>query len=90
MGKILKNALLFSVGLHVLYFGYKIGYGMYLTLTYVPEIVEASAASSALPEQVSFGSVPAFGGLDYLWSFLGWMGLYLLLIHPLLRKRTSR
>ncbi|AEI41216.1 hypothetical protein [Paenibacillus mucilaginosus] len=89
MGKIIRNALLFTAGIHVLFFAYQILHGMYLTYTYVPDIVDAYSSAGAMGQKVSFGRQPAFSGWDYLWTVLGGMVLYMAVVHPLLNRRRK-
>ncbi|WP_426453383.1 hypothetical protein ACP26L_14135 [Paenibacillus sp. S-38] len=90
MGKWIRNALLFSVGLHLLFIAGSVLYGMYLTYTYVPDIVEAYSSVEYMEHKVSFGTLPAFSGWDYVWTVLGGMVLYMAAVHPLLNRRRKR
>jgi hypothetical protein len=50
------QAMLFSALLIIIYYGIQVGYGYYLTLIHVPDIINSYQAVNYLQQEISFGS----------------------------------
>lgn len=57
MGKTIIQSVLFSMGVIVIYFGIQIGWGMYQTMNYVPDVIKAYGTVGYLENKVSFGVI---------------------------------
>ncbi|MBU5444885.1 hypothetical protein [Paenibacillus sp. MSJ-34] len=86
--KTIVQSVIFSLLLIVVYYGVQIGIGYYMTLHYVPDIVDSYAQVGYLQHQVSFGVIRGNPDLEFAALFVGGCAAFILL--KTLWLRTKR
>lgn len=90
MKRTVIQAAVFGVCVLVMYYAVQIGTGMYLTMTYVPDVIKQYETAGQLQSQVSFGYMS--GSLNDMWElvllFIAGMALFTMgkLVYMKLRK----
>ncbi|KPV55883.1 hypothetical protein QJ48_30760 [Paenibacillus sp. A3] len=90
MVKTIRNALLFAAAVHIVYVIVQVVTGMFLTMRYVPKMVDAYSSKQGMESQVSFGLTAGPSGWLYVLTFAGSAALYAFALQPLWRRWANR